>query len=205
MCSFCFLKTIRLHLQPERVWSKVKSFFSFTTSGEVRNLFFFSVSKSYRCLNCPSGSSNDTKLFAGFQWKFPDSFYRFLKMMAHGTSKASTFTNLFVTFFFCFLNQKKHLSEKLGSDETFHQIGCQVITPDVLPGDALFDELGSLLPEVQVIWWSWMGGWQLEVSSLDLRSHIDPLKTKGWIPKMMVFAKMWFLLYIWNGHFWYLC
>ena len=99
------------------------------------------------------------------------SFYRFLKMMAHGTSKASTFTNLFVTYFFCFLNQKKHLSEKLGSDETFHQIGCQVITPDVLPGDALFDELGSLLPEVQVIWWSWMGGWQLEVSSLDLRSR----------------------------------
>ena len=26
-----------------------------------------------------------------------------------------------------------------------------MITPDVLPGDALFDELGSLLPEVQVI------------------------------------------------------
>jgi len=126
--------------------------------------------------------------------------------MAHGTSKASTFTNLFVTYFCCFVN-KKHLSEKLGSDETFHQIGCQVITPDVLPGDALFDELGSLLPEVQVIWWSWMGGWQLEVSSLDLRSHIDPLKTKGWIPKIMdEWEQMCFLLYMeWPlGHLCYL-
>lgn len=103
--------------------------------------------------------------------------------------------------------QKKHLSEKLGSDETFHQIGRQVITPDVLPGDALFDELGSLLPEVQVIWWSWMGGWQLEVSSLDLGRDwigLDSRRLTAGYPKLWMNGNKCASFYIWNGH-WAIC